>query len=636
MSTETLVRKSPVGQLRALRRAGLAGAAAEVQSLLRGVTDTLDLEAVGALLAGAQARSELSASGAFRTQAIALLGSSTLDALPNLLTGILVQGGVLPAIRLAGFNQWRLEILSGAPNLADLAPRIVACLLDDQAVFESIVDPVDVASIEAGCAAFPAELAGWVDACQAALGGRVVLCTVPLSPLRSQRIIDYRGKARLAAAWDRMNAAILDLAAAKPRTTVLCAAAIAAGSGAIFATDRMRHVAGHAFSPDFLRAYAAELARVARADLGLARKCLALDLDNTLWGGVVGDDGVGGLRLGGAYPGSAHRELQALARDLMAQGVVLTVCSKNDDAVAREAIATHPEMVLKLDDFVAVSANWRPKPDNLRDQAAAINIGLDSVVFVDDNPVERGAVRALLPQVTTVELPVEPAGYAAHLAARGDFNLLELTGEDLERTAMYRAQTGRAALEQAAGSLEEYLVGLGSELALEPLGELNRARIVQLFAKTNQFNLTGRRYSEEEVVELQAGGGALFGARLSDRFGDSGLIGAVALVRSEGDERIWTIDNFVLSCRVFSRSVEDAIAGLVLRGARAAGVDAVAAGFVETAKNQKFAGFYPGLGFDEIGADGSSGRRFRHELRHLPELPRWIRVARGAEVFHAS
>jgi FkbH-like protein len=634
MSAEATARKTALGELRTLKRSGLGGAAAQVQSLLREVTDTLDLEAAGSLLAGPKPRGELAASGGFRSQTIAILGSSTLDALPNLLTGILVQGGVLPEIRMAGFNQWRFEILAGAPNLKDLAPRLVTCLLDDQAVFEAISDPLDLTAVEARCAAFPGELGHWVDACQAALGGRVVLCTVPLTALRSQRIIDYRSKARLAAAWQRMNAAVLDLAAAKPRTTVLSADAIAASAGAIFATERMRHVAGHAFAPEFLRAYAAELARIARADLGLARKCLALDLDHTLWGGVVGDDGVGGVRLGGGYPGSAHKELQALARDFMTQGVVLTVCSKNDDAVARNAIATHPEMVLKIDDFVAIAANWSPKPDNLRAQAAQLNIGLDSVVFVDDNPVERGIVRSLLPQVTTIELPVDPAGYAACVAARGDFNLIELTTEDRDRTTMYRAQAGRAELEQASGSLEQYLVELGSELTLEPLDALNVGRIVQLFAKTNQFNLTGRRYSEDEVVALQAGGRAgFFGARLADRFGDNGLIAAVALIKTEDRGPVWTIDNFVLSCRVFSRNVEDAIVGLILRAAHAGGAAAVAAQFIETAKNRKFAEFYPGLGFSEAVSDVA--RRFRHSLHQLPELPRWIRVARGAEVFHA-
>jgi FkbH-like protein len=632
MLAETTSRKSALSELRALKRAGLREGAGQVRELLGDLSDVLELEAAGALLGGAKAREQLAAAPGFRAQRIALLGSSTLDALPNLLTALLVRDGVLPEVRLAGFNQWRFEIMAGAPNLKELEPRLVACLLDDQAVFESVADPLDLAAIELRCAAFPAELGQWVEDCQRVLGGLVVLCTVPLSPLRRDRFIDYRGKARLAAAWHRMNATILELAASKPRTLVLAADGIAAQANSMSATHRMRHVAGQAFSPEFLRAYAEELARVARADLGLAKKCLVLDLDNTLWGGVVGDDGVGALRLGGAYPGSAHKELQVLARDLMAQGVMLTVCSKNDEAVALEALSTHPEMVLKPAAFVALTANWDPKPDNLRAQAVRLNIGTDAMVFVDDNPVERGLMRRMLPQVTTVELPAEPAAYAAHLAARGDFNLLELTEEDRSRTAMYRAQVQRAELEKTAGSLEDYLVGLDSQLALEPLSPLNLGRIVQLFAKTNQFNLTGRRYAEDEVSQLQSSGeGAFFGARLADRFGDNGLIAALALVKDE--DGAWAIENFVLSCRVFSRDVEGAIVSLVLRAARAHGAPALTGRFIKTAKNQKFAAFYKDQGFVEMASGGP--HCFRHELQQLPELPRWIRVTQGVEVFHA-
>ncbi len=618
---------SPLGELRAIRRAGIGAATARVRELLGSIDDTLDLDAAGALLSGDTEREALTAVDGFRVQRIALLGSSTLDMAPNLLTALLVRDGVAPTIRSAGFNQWRFEIMAGAPNLKDLEPRLVACLLDDQAVFEEIADPLDLASVEARCAAFAADLGRWVDACRAALGGRVVLCTIPLSPLRRERIIDYRGKARLAAAWARMNAGILALAEEKPGTVVLAADGLAARAKAVFAPDRMRHIAGHAFAPDFLHAYAAELARVARADLGLAKKCLVLDLDNTLWGGVVGDDGVGGLRLGGAYPGSAHKELQSAARDLMAQGVMLTVCSKNDDAIAREAIATHPEMVLRSEHFVAVTANWSPKPDNVRAQAERLNIGLDAMVFVDDNPVERGAMRALAPQVTTIEIPEDPAAYAGLLLARGDFNLFELTDEDRERVSMYRAQSAREELAAGSASLEDYLVGLDLQLGVEPLDRLNAGRIVQLFAKTNQFNLTGRRFGDAEVETLRAAGMGFFGARLADRFGDNGLIAALALGKEP--DGAWMIENFVLSCRVFSRNVEEALVTLILHAARDRGAPAVVGRFAPTAKNKKFADFYRNLGFVEN--DG----RFRHELDAFPERPRWIRVVAGEEAFHA-
>lgn len=636
---------SPLTRLRALKRSGLTAAVGEVRALLGELSDALDLEAAGMLIGGATQREQLAAAGALHPQRIALLGSSTMDALPHLLTSASVRDGVLPEIRMAGFNQWRFEILAGAPNLADLEPRIVACLLDDSVVLEGAADGVDIAAVEARCAAFPAQLAEWLQAARQVVGGLVVLCTIPLSPLRRDRFIDYGSRARLDAAWDRMNAAILDLAG-QSATVVLSAAGIAAHAGAVFAADRMRHAAGAAFAPDFLRAYAEELSRVACADLGRAAKCLVLDLDNTLWGGVVGDDGVAALRLGGAYPGSAYRELQVLARDLATQGVLLAVCSKNDEEVAREAIATHPEMVLRPESFVAVHANWQPKPDNVRALAEQLNIGIDAMVFVDDNPVERGLMRATQPSVTTVDLPVEPAGYAARLAARGDFTRLALTGEDRTRTQMYQAQARRAELESSAASLADYLLDLDSHLTIEPRGALNAARIAQLFGKTNQFNLTGLRYGQDEVGRDRAGAG-FYAARLSDRFGDSGLIAAVALRREP--DGAWAIDNFVLSCRAFSRNIEETIVGLILRAARRHGAPAVTARFVETDRNRKFAGFYPSLGFVVVpprqtgaaeatavsAAVGSGGADYRHPLHDLPELPTWVRLRHNEEVFDA-
>lgn len=628
---------SPLTRLRALKRSGLTTAVSEVRVLLGHLSDPLDLEAAGMLIGGVAQREQLAAAGGLHTQRIALLGSSTMDALPHLLTAALVRDGLLPEIRMAGFNQWRFEILAGAPHLADLAPRIVACLLDDSAVLEGAADGVDIAAVEARCAAFPAELAEWLQAARQAVGGLVVLCTIPLSPLRRERFIDYGSRARLDAAWDRMNAAILDLAG-QPATLVLSAAGIAAHAGAVFAADRMRHAAGAAYAPDFLRAYAEELSRVARADLGRAAKCLVLDLDNTLWGGVVGDDGVAALRLGGAYPGSAHLELQVLARDLASQGVLLAVCSKNDDEVAREAIATHPEMVLGPDSFVAVHANWRPKPENIRALAEQLNIGSDAMVFVDDNPAERGLMRATQPTVTTVDLPDEPAGYAARLAARGDFMRLALTGEDLTRTQMYQAQARRAERERSAVSLQDYLVELDSRLTVEPRDPLNTTRIAQLFGKTNQFNLTGLRYGPDEVGGARADV-AFYGARLSDRFGDSGLIAAVAL--GCAPDGAWTIDNFVLSCRAFSRNIEETIVGLILRAARRHGAPAVGARFVETDRNRKFAGFYPSLGFDALparepgAAEGAGAVGYRHCLQDLPELPTWVGLTHNEEVFDA-
>ncbi|ROO62108.1 D-glyceryl-ACP synthase [Micromonospora sp. Llam0] len=615
----------PLAQLRALIRAGSAGDVRRLRPILDRLTDPLDLEAAGSLLRGRRAADQLRAELA--PTRIALLGSATLDPLPALLTAAGVRHAMLPEIRTAGFDQWRLEIAAGAPDLAELRPRIVALLLDDSAVLSGLADPVDVDEIAARCAAFPAELASWLTACRQVLGGLAVLGTVPLHPLRRHRLISYAARARLDAVWSRMNAAIADLAADHPATVVLSTADLADRAGSTFADDRMRHVAGHAYSPGYLSAFAHELVRVAAADLGRAAKCLVLDLDETLWSGVVGDIGPDAVTVGGGYPGSAHTELQELARDLAAQGVLLAVASKNDHDVAVAALARHPEMALRPDAFVATRINWEPKPDNLRAIAEELNIGLDALVFVDDNPAERDLMHRLAPQVGTVDLPAEPAGYARRLATRGDFTVLSLTDEDRQRVAMYQASARRRELVRDAGSLDDYLAGLESRLTVQPLDRHNAGRIAQLFGKTNQFNLTGIRYGTAEL-----GDGVFYGARLTDRFGDNGLIAALALSRRT--DGAWSIDNVVLSCRVFSRDVEGAIVGLVLRSALARGAPAVHGSFRRTERNARFADFYPRLGFHPVGPASPAGAaEFRHDLRDLVELPGWIEITNNEEPF---
>ncbi|MEU3750098.1 MULTISPECIES: HAD-IIIC family phosphatase [Streptomyces] len=619
-------------ELRALKRAGIADSAERVPGLLRSLDDALDREAAGMLLGGRAVRTALAATGRYTPVALGLLASSTVDPLPHLLTAALLAEGVQPETGTTGFNQWRFEILSGAPNLKELAPAVTACLLDDTAVFEKVADPLDAAEVEARCAALPTELDAWLTAFEGAPGGVAVLNTLPLSALRRDRYVDYATKARVEAAWHRMNAGILDLAG-RPNVVVLATDGLAARAGSAAATDRMRHIAGHAWSQEFLDAYAREVTRVVLARLGRARKCLVLDLDHTLWGGIVGDDGIPALKIGGSFPGSAHAELQALAKDLSRQGVLLTVCSKNDDAVAREAVATHPDMVLGPDDFSAFRANWDPKPGNAASIAAELNIGTDSMVFVDDNPAERGLMEAQRPEVAVVALPDDPAGYASAVARAGLFNQFALTDEDRVRGSLYRARAQRDELRQTAVSVEDYLRELASEITVEEYGTLNGARITQLFGKTNQFNLTGIRYGADEVARrVETGQAAFFGVRATDAFGDNGLVGALALVRETGGpdgDGDWAIENFVLSCRVFSRSIEQAVVGLVLRAARDAGASGVRGRHVPTAKNGRFADFYPSLGF--TGQDGD----FRHDLTQLAELPDWVAIGTGEGKFHA-
>jgi FkbH-like protein len=329
-------------------------------------------------------------------------------------------------------------------------------------------------------------------------------------------------------------------------------------------------------------------------------------------GGVIGDDGVEGIVLGqGSAAGEAFLAFQAYAKDLAKRGVILAVCSKNDEANAVSAFEQHPEMVLRRSDVACFIANWDDKATNIRTIAQQLDIGLDSLVFVDDNPFERNLVRTALPMVAVPELPDDPALYATCLADAGYFEGLGVTDEDRERTRHYQSNTARAHLKAQAMDQTSYLRQLEMKLVWRRFDKIGLQRIVQLINKTNQFNLTTRRYTEADVLAVM-GDPAAFGLqfRLLDRFGDNGMI-AVVIGRRVGGADIM-LDIWLMSCRVLGRGVEEAILDVViaetrhLEGRRLIGV------YSPTAKNAMVRDHYPKLGFVflEQASDGTT----RHQL----------------------
>jgi FkbH-like protein len=290
----------------------------------------------------------------------------------------------------------------------------------------------------------------------------------------------------------------------------------------------------------------------------MARKCLVLDLDNTLWGGVVGDDGMHGLVLGqGDAVGEAFLAVQRAAGWLHSRGVLLAVCSKNDDAVARAAFRDHPDMLLRLEDIAVFQANWHDKATNLRAIATALSIGPAALVLLDDNPAERALVRSELPEVAVPELPADPAGYPAVLLAAGYFEALGFTTEDRARAGHYRADAQRAALATSCVDMDAYLQSLEMTIHFAPFDVVGRARIAQLTNRSNQFNLTTRRRDEAALSALESRADAFtLQIRLADRFGDNGMIGVVICTAAGTD---WVIDTWLMSCRVLNRRVEEAV-----------------------------------------------------------------------------
>jgi FkbH-like protein len=357
------------------------------------------------------------------------------------------------------------------------------------------------------------------------------------------------------------------------------------------------------FSDEFIPLYGDHVARTLAALRGKSGKVLVLDLDNTVWGGVIGDDGLEGIKLAqGDARGEAHLAVQRLALDLRQRGIVLAVCSKNTDAVAREPFEKHPELLLKLEHIAVFQANWNDKATNLQAIADELSLGLDSLVFLDDNPVERGLVRKLLPQVRVPELPEDPAWYARTLAAAGYFEAAAFASEDLKRAGFYQANARRAELQKHVGGVDAYLASLEMTIKFQPFDATGRARIVQLINKSNQYNLTTRRYTDPEVTAAENDPEVFtLQVRLTDIFGDNGMISVV--ICRPGEVGTWEIDTWLMSCRVLGRKVENMVLREILEHAREAGIHKLVGTYRPTDRNKLAVDHYPKLGFTKTYGD---------------------------------
>ncbi len=351
------------------------------------------------------------------------------------------------------------------------------------------------------------------------------------------------------------------------------------------------------FAQAFVPLYADHVCRLLAALRGLSRRCLVLDLDNTLWGGVIGDDGLKGIHIGQGDPvGEAYWNFQNYVAGLRRRGIVLAVSSKNEDAAARLPFREHPDMLLREEDFAVFQANWNDKASNLQAIADTLSLGLDALVFVDDNPFERNLVRQALPAVAVPEMPEDPAYYTRTLSAAGYFEAVAFSEDDVKRASFYAGNARRATLERQAGDVGAYLASLEMQIEFQPFHETNRARITQLINKSNQFNLTTRRYSEADVARFEADPYAFtLQVRLRDRLGDNGMI-SVIICRWTSPE-VWEIDTWLMSCRVMGRRVEEAVLRELLDHARCRGARKLRGVYRPTERNQMVEQHYARLGF---------------------------------------
>jgi FkbH-like protein len=375
---------------------------------------------------------------------------------------------------------------------------------------------------------------------------------------------------------------------------------------------RLAHVARIPWSFHAQVEIGRRVARHLRALSFPARKCLVVDLDDTLWGGVLGEEGPEGIAIGVEYPGSAYREFQHALAGLRARGILLAIASKNDPAIVREVFDTHPDMVLRWDDFAAVQIHWEDKATSLRAIARALGLGTEALAFYDDDPFEREWVRMQLPEVGVIDIPDSLPERARALIDLDMFDQLHLSDEDRQRAEAYRHEAGRERLRALTVSPEDFWRTLGTTVSVGSLDARSLERAVQLMAKTNQFNVTTRRHTAAAVEAMLAAGAVGLWARARDRYGEYGLVGVTLALPEDGGEA-WRIDTFLLSCRALGRRVESALfAALAQRVARR-GARALIGEFVATAGNRPAHGFFAEHGFAPL--DGH-GRRWRLELDH--------------------
>ena len=375
-----------------------------------------------------------------------------------------------------------------------------------------------------------------------------------------------------------------------------------------FYDQRYWHIGKAPYSLSAVEQISTENFKLIRALKGKNRKCLVLDCDNTLWGGIIGEDGLNGIKLGSEFPGSAFKELQFEILSLYHRGVILALCSKNNEADVWDVFERHPGMVLKKEHIAASRINWSDKARNIESIAKELNIGLDSIVFVDDSDFEVNLVKQLLPDVVVIHLPKQKVvSYRSIIASCGLFDALSFTEEDRQRGQMYKAESARLRLKQdSSQNVETYLQSLEMKLKIDVVNNDSVSRISQLTQKTNQFNLTTKRYSEAEIQKfVESTDAIVLQVKLSDRFGDMGIIG-VAIVKFFSDN--CELDSFLLSCRALGRGIESLLMGACVDITKNKSLGILVGQYFKTQKNSQVSDFFLKEGFEYISNDGSASK----------------------------
>ena len=536
---------------------------------------------------------------------VAILSSFTLNGLPESIRVKLSTSNIFSHTFLGGYNQYNEEIINKNSELYSFSPDICFLFLDARKQLgELYFDPysIDVKSRTKFIHNKFEELINLIEYFLENSNSKLILNNLFIPTYSSYGILEKKIDYGLQEMIMDFNKKVSDYFKNNSSVYVYDFNSFVTRIGENQIFDYRQYFLGDVqISLRYIPHLANDLLGYIKPILGINKKCIVLDLDNTLWGGIIGEDGISGIKLGSIEPiGKAFVEFQKYLLALHNRGIILAINSKNNLDDAMEVFQNHPDMILKEKHFASLKINWNDKVLNLKEISQEINIGLDSMVFFDDDPVNRDFVRTLLPEILTVELSDDPSLYISKLIELNEFNVLKITNEDKQRGKMYQQQRKRIELKDDLNNFHDYLKKLNVKIHVKEANEFSIPRISQLTLKTNQFNLTTKRYQEKDIKTFSNDKNKLvISASVEDKFGDNGITGAVIIQKLSSQE--WLIDTFLLSCRIMGREIENSILNFIVEEAKNGNVKKLIAEYIPTKKNKPAESFLSDYGFKEDG-----------------------------------
>jgi len=566
---------------------------------------------------------------------VALLSSFSIEFLRDSLAAYSFLSGIDLQLYVPGFAQFQQEIRNPASGLYTFSPDVVILAVEGSdwlpEIYQGFLEEL-TGGFDSALARFLDEFQSLVQTFRANCKATLLVNNFVPPVWNKLGILDCQSKTGQAQLVHGLNESLTGLCENNPGLFIADYAGLVNRHGALrWYDDRMNLYARAPIAADMLPWLSREYAKFFRALLGQAKKCLVLDLDNTLWGGVLGEDGLTGIQLGPVYPGNAYLAFQNAILDLHKRGILLGVASKNNPADVDELFAGHDKMLLKRKHFASMKVSWGPKSESLMQIAKELNIGLEHMVFVDDNPAECAEVSRRLPMVTVIALPRQPEKFVSEVLQDGLFDGLTYSSEDRRRGELYRQRDEAEALRSTSGSLEEFYENLKMEVTFAPLTKASLPRSAQLTQKTNQFNVTTLRYSEAELADrMRHPDWLLTSVSVLDRFGDNGIVG-LSMARFQSDTL--EIDTFLLSCRVIGRGVESAMLAYLCNQAIQRRARSLQGRIVPTQKNVPARDLFERHGFAKISETDGGTTLWALDLpAKMVAMPQWMKVRTDAEV----